>query len=85
MLPMVLPQVDAGEVLDEALRALPDIQSLILPLGFGEVDIRAFRSGAVSGGVTVQERIENLEGVTEPGEQGVDVTRVDISRAKLPQ
>lgn len=45
-------QVDAGEILDEALRSIEDLRSLILPLGFGEVDVRAFRSGAVSGGVT---------------------------------
>ncbi len=45
-------QVDAGDVLDEALRSMGDIRSLILPLGFDEVDVRAFRSGAVSGGAT---------------------------------
>eukprot|EP00752_Nemacystus_decipiens_P005778 g5227.t1 len=47
-----LLEVDAGDVLDEALRSIQDLRSLILPLGFGEVDVRAFRSGAVSGGAT---------------------------------
>lgn len=72
-----LPQVDAGDVLDEALRALPDIRSLILPLGFAEVDVRAFRSGGVSGGNTVEEGTENLGGVLKSGGRGVDVYRVE--------
>ena len=72
-----LSQVDAGEALDEALRGLADIRSLILPLGFDEVDVRAFRSGAVSGGVTSAGAPENVvEGVVEAGRNGVDVFRV---------
>lgn len=71
-----LSQVDAGEVLDEALQGLADIQSLILPLGFDEVDVRAFRSGAVSGGVTSTGVTESVEGVLEAGGNGVDVFRV---------
>ncbi|CAN0241694.1 unnamed protein product [Laminaria digitata] len=77
-----LLEVDAGEVLDEALRGLADIRSLILPLGFDEVDVRAFRSGAVSGGVTSSSSsssgvMGNVEGVLEAGGSGVDVFRVE--------
>lgn len=71
-------QVDAGEVLEQALRTLPDIRSLILPLGFGDLDVRAFRSGAVSGGSVAAEQraVETLAGVVEAG-GGVDVYRVE--------
>ncbi|CAM9183453.1 unnamed protein product, partial [Hapterophycus canaliculatus] len=79
-----LLEVDAGEVLDEALRSIEDIQSLILPLGFDEVDVRAFRSGAVSGGVTVPAaagiEVETPQG-TSAGvremEGGVEIFRVE--------
>ncbi|CAM9463342.1 unnamed protein product [Scytosiphon promiscuus] len=68
-----LVEVDAGEVLDEALRSMEDIRSLLLPLGFDEVDVRAFRSGAVSGGVTVPAggtETKDMEG-------GVEIVRVE--------
>lgn len=64
-------------MLDEALRGLADIRSLILPLGFDEVDVRAFRSGGVSGGVTSVVVSENVEGVLQAGGNGVDVFRVE--------
>lgn len=71
-----MSQVDAGDVLDEALRGLADMRSLILPLGFDEVDVRAFRSGAVSGSVTSPGVTASVEGVVEAGGNGVDVFRV---------
>jgi len=86
-------QVDAGEVLDEALQSMEDIRSLILPLGFDEVDVRAFRSGAVSGGVTTSDPatavggqgavgIKNLGGAGGLGAGGGMAGGVEISRVE---
>lgn len=75
-------QVDAGEILEEALRSIEDIRSLILPLGFSEVDVRPFRSGAVSGGLTtpVAEQQKESE-VNTKNLDGVEVYRVHGSAA----
>lgn len=83
--------MDAGEVLDEALRSMDDLRSLILPLGFGEVDVREFRSGGVSGGVTAVPTPLTLEGarmdttrggvLEAGGGSGVDIYRVEGTAA----
>ncbi|CAM9342076.1 unnamed protein product [Ectocarpus sp. 6 AP-2014] len=77
-----LLEVDAGEILEEALRSIEDIRSLILPLGFGEVDVRPFRSGAVSGALTtpVAEQQKESE-VNTKNLDGVEVYRVHGSTA----
>lgn len=79
-------QVDAGQVLDEALRSLEDLRSLILPLGFGEVDVRAFRSGAVSGGVTAPDSprppMHGAFGVADGAPAGMMVDGVEVYRVE---
>lgn len=56
---------------------MPDIRSLILPLGFDEVDVRAFKSGAVSRGIIADgEQSTRLKGVVEKGSMGIDIYRV---------
>lgn len=59
---------------------MPDIRSLILPLGFDEVDVRAFKSGAVSGGIVAAAGdgglSTRLKGVVEKGSMGIDIYSV---------
>lgn len=76
--------MDAGKFLDEALRSMDDLRSLILPLGFGEVDVREFRSGGVSGGVTTTTTsTPTLGSVFETGGAGgVSIYRVEGEAAK---
>lgn len=68
--------MDDGEILQQALRAFPDIRRLILPLGFAEVEFRAFRSGALSAGGDVGERKGGgvVSSVSNPG--GVEMSQV---------
>lgn len=69
-------KVDEGEMLEEASRALPDIRRLILPLGFAEVDVRAFRSGAVSAIGVGRVAVAAAAG-------GVEITRV-VGNGQMP-
>ena len=81
----VLAQVDAGGTLEEAVRAMSDLRSLIIPLGFEEVDVRAFRTGGISGAAAaapaalaggVAGETSSVEGVLEKGNMGIDLYRV---------
>lgn len=65
--------MDAGQILEEALRALPDIRQLILPLGFQGLDVRAFRSGAVSGVGGEGDRVSSTQ---KAGAGGVEMSHV---------
>lgn len=74
-------QVDAGEILEEALRSIEEIRSLILPLGFSEVDVRPFRSGAVSSGLTTPVAEQQKENEVDTKNLDVEVYRVHGSAA----
>ncbi|CAM9741242.1 unnamed protein product [Ectocarpus fasciculatus] len=76
-----LLEVDAGDIFDEALRSIEEIRSLILPLGFSEVDVRPFRSGAVSGGLTTPVGEQQESEVNTKNLAGVEVYRVHGSAA----
>eukprot|EP00903_Cladosiphon_okamuranus_P011299 g10654.t1 len=78
-----LVEVDAGEVLDEALRSMQDLRSLVLPLGFAEVNVRAFRSGGVSGGITARSSSPaHQPSPTHRNNTGVVVDGVEVSRVE---